>query len=352
MTKSNGRKKIRFAVVGAGNIAQVAVMPGFSHVENAELVTIVSSDPEKREELGKRYGLERTYSYAEYDELCRGGTIDAVYIALPNAMHREYTERAAGAKIHVLCEKPMAHNAADCEAMIRVCDEHRVKLMIAYRLHFEQANLKAIELVKSGAIGKPRIFSSEFTQQARPGDIRTQADMAGGALYDTGVYCINAARYIFRDEPIEVTAFLTRGTDPRFTQVEEMGAVLLRFPEGRLAQFVTSQGASSVSTYRVIGTSGDLRMEPAFDYTKELMHHLTIEGRTREARFSRRDQFAPEVEYFARCILEDLEPEPSGREGLADIRVLEAIFESARTGEDGSAGVRSIRGAGRISRSR
>ena len=208
MSQANEKKRVRFAVVGAGNIAQVAVMPAFSHVENAELTTLVSSDAKKREELGDRYDLAKTYGYDQFDELCQSGDIDAVYIALPNSMHREYTERAARAKIHVLCEKPMARTVrrlrSDDPRVRRERREADDRVSAPFRGGEPQSHRARRNAAPSANHGSS---APEFTQQARPGDIRTQGALAGGALYDAGVYCVNAARYIFRDEPIEVAAF-------------------------------------------------------------------------------------------------------------------------------------------------
>ena len=150
----------------------MAVLPAFGHAENSELTALISDDPEKLEKLGRRYKVKGRYSYDQFDECLRSGVVDAVYIALPNHLHREYTERAARAGVHVLCEKPMAVTEEDCLAMIRAAEENGVKLMVAYRLHFEEANLKAIELVQGGRLGEPRLFDSVFTMQVKPGDIR------------------------------------------------------------------------------------------------------------------------------------------------------------------------------------
>ncbi len=146
--------KIRYAVVGLGYIAQIAVLPAFAHAgKNSELTALVSDDPLKLKRLGRKYNVTSTYSYDQYDACLKSGEIDAVYIALPNNMHREYTERAARAGVHVLCEKPMAVTVRECEAMIEATEQNRVKLMIAYRLHFEEANLKAAEIVnRAGSV--------------------------------------------------------------------------------------------------------------------------------------------------------------------------------------------------------
>jgi predicted dehydrogenase len=326
-------RKIRYALVGAGNLAQVAVLPAFGHASaNSELVAVVSPDERKRQELGQRYGLHHVGPYEEFERLADESGAEAVYVAVPSQLHAEWTKRAAKKGLHVLCEKPMAPTVADCEAMIGAARTADVKLMIAYRLHFEEANLGAIEVVRSGRIGNPRLFAASLTQQVRAGDVRTRADEGGGALLDLGLYCVNAARYVFVDEPIEVFAWSNAGDDPRAQGVDETTVALLRFHGGRIAQLAVSQAAAGTTQFRIVGSEGDLIVEPAFDSVGPRKHFLTVNDRTTETTFPARDQFAPELLYFSQCILDGAEPEPSGEEGLADVRVLVALQESARTG--------------------
>jgi glucose-fructose oxidoreductase len=323
------KRLIRYAVVGLGHIAQVAVLPAFANARrNSRLVAIVSGDPKKRDALATQYSVERAYSYEQFDECLASPELDAVYIALPNHLHREYAERAARAGKHVLCEKPMALDEGDCEAMALAAREAGVRMMIAYRLHFERANLEAIETARSGRIGEPRLFNSTFVTPVVPGNIRVRRETGGGVLWDIGIYCINAARGLFRDEPIEVGATAAGSSD----EVEESVSAWLRFPGDRLATFASSFGAAKVSTYRIAGTKGDLALEPAYDYARPLKHRLTIDGEQRERRFAKRDQFAPELLYFSDCILQDRQPEPSAEEGLADVRVIRALYRSIETG--------------------
>jgi predicted dehydrogenase len=322
------KRQIRYAVVGLGHIAQVAVLPAFGNARrNSKLVALVSGDPVKREQLGKKYGVEKTWSYAQYDECLK--SVDAVYIALPNSLHCEYAVRAARAGVHVLVEKPMAVTEDECERMTRAAREAGVKLMVAYRLHFERANLEAGEIARSGRIGEPRLFNSTFCTPVVPGNIRVRRDVGGGVLYDIGIYCINAARALFRDEPIEVLA-ASAGT---LDEVEESVSAILRFPNERLAAFTASFGAAKVSEYRLAGTKGDLAVEPAYDYARPLKHGLTLDGEARERRFAKRDQFAPELLYFSDCVLQNGTPEPGGDEGLADVRVIRALYRSAESGQ-------------------
>jgi predicted dehydrogenase len=327
-------KKVRYAVVGLGHIAQVAVLPAFAHCKHSELAALVSGDPEKLAELGEKYGIEHRYSYEEYDQCLTSGEVDAVFIALPNHMHCEYTVRAAERGVHVLCEKPMAVTSNECREMIAACRRRDVKLMIAYRLHFDEANLKAVEIVQSGKLGQPRLFNSVFNMHVADDNIRVEGEKGGGTLYDIGIYCINAARYLFRDEPTEVTAFSAADQrDRRFREVDETTSAVLRFPGERLAAFTSSFGAADVAMYQVCGSEGDLRLEPAFTYSGELVHHLTLDGKTTKKKFRKRDQFAAETDYFSECVLKDTEPEPLGEEGLADVRIIEALYQSAQTGQ-------------------
>jgi predicted dehydrogenase len=330
---SAGNHKVRYAVVGLGYIAQIAVLPAFVKAKNAELVALVSDDPKKLAKLGKKYNVPFRYSYDEYDACLCSGEVDAVYIALPNNLHREYTVRACRARVHVLCEKPMAVTESDCEAMIAAAKENRTRLMIAYRLHFEEANMKAVEIARSGKLGNLRAFNSLFTMQVKEGDIRLQKDLGGGTLYDIGIYCINAARYIFQAEPVEVFAWSANNGEKRFEEVDEMTSAILRFPDERLASFTSSFGASDVSAYQIVGSEGDLRVDPAYEFVGDLKHRLTIKGKTRERTFSKRDQFAPELLYFSDCVIKGQEPEPSGREGLADVRIIRALYHSAASGK-------------------
>ena len=259
--------------------------------------------------------------------------MDAVYIALPNSLHAEYTVRAAEAGVHVLCEKPMAVTIDECQRMIDACEENRVKLMIAYRLHFEEINLDAVDLVRRGKIGDPKFFNSSFALTVRPNNIRTKKDMGGGTLYDIGVYCINAARHLFRSEPTEVMAISVNSGVATLEEIDESTGALLRFDKGRVAAFVTSFNAADVASYRIVGTRGQLHVDPAYEYAEGLAYELTVNGKTTRKRIGKRDQFAPQLLYFSDCILKNRKPEPSGEEGLQDVRIVQALYESADTGK-------------------
>jgi glucose-fructose oxidoreductase len=332
--KTTRSERLRFAVVGLGHFAQVAVLPAFAHAKECELRALFSEDETKLRALKRKYGVEAVLSYEQYDEYLRSGEIDAVYVTVPNDQHRDYVERAARAGVHVLCEKPLAADAAAAERMVEVCSENHVKLMTAYRLHFEAGTLDALERVRRGDLGRTRFFATTFALQVRDGNIRTKRERGGGPLLDLGIYCVNAARSFFRAEPVEVTAMAaSRAGDRRFAEIDEQVMATLRFPDDRLAQLACSFGAYDHSFLSVVGDKGRLSMATAYDYAVPLTVAVEIEGKkpTKKA-FAKRDQVAAELVAFTQYVREDRTPEPSGEEGLADLRVVDAISRAINSG--------------------
>ncbi len=302
--------------------------------KNSELTAFISDDSKKLKQLGRKYGITGLYSYDQYEECLKREKIDAVYIELPNHLHCEYTVRAAKKEVHVLCEKPMALSVKECETMIRTADHHGIKLMVAYRLHFEEANLRAIQLVQSGKFGEPRYFQSAFSLSVKDkNNIRLREETGGGTLWDIGIYCLNASRNLFHAEPIEVFATTVGQGRGRFEEVEEMSAITLRFPDDRLASFIWSFGAADVSEFRIVGTKGQLRVTSAYEYVEPIIHHLTINGKEKKQAFSKRDQLAPQLLNFSDAIVNNTVPEPAGDEGLHDVRIIEALYRSAEKGQ-------------------
>lgn len=327
-------RKIRYAVVGLGHIAQTAMLPGFKNAKkNSVLAALVSEDPVKLKTLGRRYGVKALYDMDRFGDCLDSGGIDAVYIATPNTDHRRFVEAALRKGIHVLCEKPLAPTVADCRAIKAVAAESGAKLMTAYRLHFERANLTAAAIARSGRLGELRFFNSLFSMQVEdPRNIRLQRAKAGGPLYDIGIYCINAARSLFRDEPTEVFAMAATGADRRFREVDEMVSATLKFPHDRLASFTCSFGASALAHYEMVGTKGSLCLDGAYEYAEGMELETCIDDKTKTRSFAKRDQFGPELVYFSDCILNDRRVEPSVDEGLADVAVIEALLKSLKSG--------------------
>jgi predicted dehydrogenase len=255
-----------------------------------------------------------------------------VYIALPNSLHVEWAILAAKAGLHVLCEKPLAANTRDSRRMIAACQAHDVRLMTAYRLHFERCNLEVANLVRTRRIGDARYFDSQFSMQVTAGNVRLNRALGGGPVEDIGIYCINAARAVFSAEPTQVFATATNSGDKRFREVPETVHAILKFPDNRAANFICSFGAADRSRYEVVGTRGHVIAEPAYDYSEGLSYQLTVDGKTRRKQFAKSDQFAPELMHFAQCVRSGRNPEPSGKEGLIDVAIIEAIHQSIKTG--------------------
>ncbi len=326
------QSKVKYAVVGLGYIAQAAVLPSFTHARrNSSLHALVSGNVEKLNELGDKYRVPVRASYDEYERCLQ--EVDAVYICTPNSEHAEYAVRAAKAGKHVLCEKPLAVTQEECHRMIKAAKQNNIKIMTAYRLHFEPLFLEVLDIVRSGKIGEPRFFSSNFSMHAKPGGIRTQRELGGGTLYDLGIYCINTARLMFGAEPTEVQAVSIDGARSNMPEIDEMTSAIMKFDGDRLATFTTSFNANGVSDFRVTGTDGNVHAEPAYEYAEALGYTLTVGENERKKKGRRRDQFAAEISYFSDCIMNGKDPEPSAEEGCWDVRVVNALYQSAETGQ-------------------
>jgi len=331
--KINKGSKVRYAVVAGGWISQSAFMPGVLQTSNSEMTALISGDPEKGNQLGKEYKL-KYYSYDDYPKALQEGLFDALYIATPNWMHKKFAIPALEAGYHVLLEKPMEDTTEECQAIIDAAKKYGAKLMIAYRLHFEPGTLEIISRVRKGEIGVPRLFTAVFSQSIKPENHRANNGYSAGPVPDMGPYCINAARNLFGMEPIEVTAvgFKTPGANMDF---DDTVAVTLRFPEEKVATFVVSYTAKAVNTYSIIGTEGSIICNPGFMFGKDLKIHYeaTIGDETKSKDAPETDQFAGETEYFSKCIIEGIDPEPNGEEGLRDVRVIESIKHALETGK-------------------
>ena len=326
-------KKVRYAFVALGDIAQEAMLPGVAHTGNSEVAALVTADPEKARALADRYEVKATYAYEQFDELIQSGTVDAIYLSTPNARHAEFAVPALRAGIHVLVEKPLETSTAKCQEIQAAQKSSSAKLMVAYRLHFEPATLNLIRKIRSGELGEVHLFSSTFSQMVSPDNHRAKNGVASGTLLDMAPYPINAARYVFEDEPTEVvSAAGTRHPESGLGDFDHSVAVTLKFPAGKLAQFVVSYYGSSTNSFFAIGTKGNVQMNPSYLYGVPLEQSVTTgDGQTHES-FKNTDHFGGELAYFSDCILNGRDPEPDGEEGYADVRVIEGILEALKTG--------------------
>lgn len=324
-----GGRKIRYAIVGLGDIAQEALMPGVSHTGNSTVTALVSGDPAKLTKLGKRYGVKNLYSYEQFPALLASGEIDAIYLATPNWRHAEFAVPALEAGIHVLSEKPLDVSSERARAIMAAAAKGKAQLMTAYRLHFEPATLDAIRRIRAGELGELIAFTACFTQMVDPDNHRAKHGIEAGPLYDMAPYPINAIRYLFGAEPLEVvSAIATRHPQTGFGDLDDTFAVTLRMPGNRLAQFTVSYYANQVDILTIAGTKGSIQMDPAFGFGQGLAHRRRIGDKDSHETFKATDQFGGELKYFSDCILEGRTPEPDGEEGLADLLVIEAIVEA------------------------
>ncbi|KAF3890016.1 MULTISPECIES: Gfo/Idh/MocA family protein [Nostocales] len=333
-------KKLGWAVVGLGKFATEQIMPSFAECKRSKLVALVSGDRAKAEKYARQYGInsKNIYDYQSYDNLRNNPEVDVVYIILPNGMHAEYTIRGAQAGKHVMCEKPMANTVAECQAMIDAAKKANRKLMIAYRAQYEPYNLAAIQLAQSGKLGKLKVVTSDhgrILDPKDPADVwRMDKKLAGGgSLYDIGIYSLQAARYITGEEPTEITAFTysTPG-DTRFRQVEENVNFTLRFPSGVLANCTSSYGYSNTKRIQVFGSDAVLELDPATDYYQHRLY-ISRNNRREEQNIEEKNQFALEIDHLSESIMTNKQPKTPGEEGLQDVKLMNLIYQAARTGE-------------------
>ena len=330
-----------FAVVGLGRLSLGEILPAFGASKYCKVTALVSGDREKATKIAAQYGVpERSiYDYKSYDQLASNPDVQVIYIVLPNAMHREYVERGAKAGKQILCEKPMATSVKDCEAMIAACKKANVKLMIAYRQQYEPMNRAIVKMVKDGKLGNLKSYVATNAQdQGDPSQWRQNLALAGGGCVpDVGIYCLNAARFLSGQEPSEVSAFTTQPKDdPRFKEVEESCVFTMRFPSGFLVSCSTGYGAHRTEALRLEGDKSWAELNPAFAYNGlRLRTSTTEDGRdvVSEPSIEAKNQFAAEMDHMALCVRNDVQPHTPGEEGLQDQRVVEAIYESARTGK-------------------
>lgn len=326
------KKKIRYGFVGLGDITQEAMLPGVEHTGNSTIAALVTGDPVKAGRLAERYGVQHTYSYENFGAMLASGNVDAVYIATPNWRHAEFVLPALAAGIHVLAEKPLEIDSTRCQQILDAQRASKAKLMVAYRLHFEPGTVAALERVRKGELGTVHLFTSTFAQMVDPANHRAKTEAAGPVL-DMGPYPVNAARNLFGAEPIEVAAFGTRHAEAGLGDFDDTVTAILRFPEGRLAQFTVCYYGSAIDSYTLVGTKGTMQVEPGYTYGKSVEHFLNAESKENRTSYKSTDQFGGEMKYFSQCILHGLDPEPDAEEGLADVRVLEAIDRALKTGQ-------------------
>lgn len=331
--QSQETKRLGYALVGLGGLSTHQIAPGLQKTQHSYLAGIVSGTPSKIKAWQAKYQIpeKNCYNYDTFDQIADNPDIDVVYIVLPNGMHAEYTIRAAKAGKHVLCEKPMANTASDCMAMIEACRDAGKELAIGYRCQFEPHHQACMQLARDKTFGNLKVIDAGFGFKiGDPNQWRLKADLAGGgALMDVGIYALQACRYLAGEEPIEISAQETK-TDPvKFAEVDESIVWTMKFPSGVLAYCSTTYAFSGINRFHAHCDKGWFSLNPAYSYGG-------IKGQTSKGEAIEHpeiDQFAQEMDDFSQSLLQGKRSRVSGEEGWKDLKVIEAIYASIRSGE-------------------
>ena len=330
--RNAGYRKLGVAVVGLGGVTTRDFLPALTRSEHCRLTGLVSSDAGKLEQLGQKFDVpaKGRYTYADFDRIADNADIDLVYIALPNAMHAEYTIRAARAGKHVLCEKPMATTVAECESMIEACEQARKSLAIAYRLHYSPHHQEMIRSLREKQFGAVQIIRADigYPLKANDGGWRLKRSLAGGGvLFEQGVYPVNSARRMVGQDPIEVLGYETKSDRKRFAEVDETVSWSMRFPNDAVAHCAASYTVPANHIWAGC-PSGWFELDDAFS-VKDIEAH-TSAG---DVRIGQVDQFVLQLDSLSQLIQDGKPPGDgiSGQDGLRDVRIISAIYESIRT---------------------
>lgn len=335
-SSTDATRPVGFAPVGLGTISGI-FMEACKSSKKAKITGLVTGHPqEKGPKFSAMYDVptDAVYTYETYDKIRDNKAIDAVYIGLPNSMHCEYTVRAAEAGKHVLCEKPMAISSAECRRMIDACRSANVRLMIAYRVHYDPLWLHAKEILRSGGIGTIESIDGAFPGIQRAGAWRLDRALAGGgSVMDLGIYPLNAASFLLDAQPSHFQAQVaTVDHDGRFTQMEESIQWLMRYPSDVLATCASSYGQTGKNYLKVFGSDGMLEISPAFNYDGLILTGHTKSGPLNIVADQHMPyQFTLEADHMADCIRNHREPDTPGQMGLDDMLAIEAIYKAAGT---------------------
>jgi predicted dehydrogenase len=327
-------RKVGFALVGLGKLAQDQLIPALRKTQDCRLTAVVSGHADKAQRIAAANGVpeKNIYSYATFDRLADNPDVDVVYVVLPNAMHAEYTIRAARAGKHVYCEKPMAPTARECQEMIDACKKAGRQLGIGYRLHFEPYNLELARLARTRELGTPKLIDAAACIVIAPDPHQWRLDKklsGGGSLVDIGIYALQAARYISGEEPLSVSARQTITNPSWFKGIDESMLFTMTFPSGLVAS-CSSSYVTRLSRWTVSTDSAAFGLEPALYY-----HNLKgFRSDGKPLVFPDIDQFAAEMDDFARCVRDGHPTRVPGEEGLRDVRIIEALYRSAETARD------------------
>ena len=330
---------VRFAAIGLGWWTRDKAIPAVADSERCETTAVVSGGREKAERVADDADVPHALTYDEFHDGEATDAYDAVYVCTPNATHLEFAESAAEFGKAVLCEKPMEATVERARRTVEACEAADVPLMVAYRMQTEPAVRRARELVREGAIGDPAIVHGHMSQRLLemipdPDQWRLDPDLAGGgtSVTDLGVYPLNTARFVLDADPVAVSAF-GHSEDDAFAAVpDERATFQLRFDDGTLAACSAGQNAHESGFLKVVGTEGELIVEPAFRGDAYRGFALEVGDSRMDVEYDRKDQMREEFDYFAHQLRTGGEIHPDGRHGLVDVETIDAVYESAETG--------------------
>lgn len=323
-------EKIRWGIIGSAGIAKRSVIPGIKQSETGEVAAIASRDFDKAKQTAQQ--LEIPIAYGSYEELLGDPTIEAVYIPLPNHLHKEWAIRAAEAGKHVLCEKPLAINADEAQEMVDACEKAGVVFAEAFMYRYHPRYNIMCEIIKSGEIGKLRGIHGTFTfnNSEDLNNVRYKREWGGGSLYDVGVYPISAARMLLNEEPQAATVHALFSEE--HDHVDMMASGILEFNHGIALTFDCGMWADFRNTLEVLGTEGRIEVPSAFLGNQDDRDNVfvnTKDGR-REVEVPRLNQYALQADTLGRSIRNG-EPLPfPATDAVQNMKVLDACLRSAR----------------------
>lgn len=341
---ANRQDQVKWGILGCATVAEKVMIPGIQQSHNGTVIAVASRSQQKAEKFAQSFGIDKVYG--NYDAILEDDDVQAVYIPLANSLHCEWTIRAAGRGKHILCEKPLSRNVSEAREMIDACRRYGVLLMEAFAQRFHHHNVQVRQLVNEGRIGKIlRMTAVHSSARPAAGNIRLSKELAGGVLMDKGCYCINTARFIFGSEPTSVYATIELGKD---SGVDERVICTIQFPCGGVLQFDTSFSLAENSTYQqsyeLFGDNGHIYMPKGLGQVEMYRYGELVETnffigddaamntKTEKIVCPPVNQYQFEAEYFADCILKNQPIEHPAENGLANMKVIDAIYESAKKG--------------------
>ena len=330
---------VRLAMIGLGWWTREEAIPAIEASDFCTTSVVVSGSEEKAETITRENEtVEHGITYESFHEGAAAAAYDAVYICTPNATHPEFAEAAAELGKDVLCEKPMAASSEGARRIVDACDDAGRTLMIAYRMQTEPAVRRARDLIDAGVIGDPIQVHGHMSDCVPdlipdPDQWRFDPELSGGTtLIDIGLYPLNTTRFLLDRDPVGVYAEVFTEHE-WFEGTDEHVSFQVEFDGGVSAVFTVSHNAYTASHLRVLGSDGEITVEPAFFPWDD--RELTVRhgGSISSISFEQQNQMTEEFDYFAHCLLTGTDPAPDGREGLRDIESVEAMYESARRGK-------------------